>query len=315
MTVSIKVYTEDDRFEWNNFVSSSRNGHFMFDRSYMEYHSDRFSDFSLMAYDQKNKLIAVLPANISGKTIYSHQGLSFGGLVISNKVGAEQVIEIFEALTKYLRVKSDVNSLVYKRIPDFYCSYPSQEDLYSLFLLGANLIRRDVSVAVDLENPLPIKEMRRRKIKKAIKHEITVNEDEEFSEFWGILAEVLEYKHGATPVHTVDEIMMLKSRFPENIRCFTARLSGKVLAGTVVFETDTVAHAQYLASNHTGRELGALDLVIAHLKDIVYSGKRYFDFGISTENDGRYLNKGLISQKEGFGARAFVHDFYEIDVK
>ena len=44
---------------------------------------------------------------------------------------------------------------------------------------------------------------------------------------------------------------------------------------------------------------------------VLYADRRYFSFGISTEQAGQYLNEGLIAQKEGFGARTVVHDFYE----
>ena len=33
------------------------------------------------------------------------------------------------------------------------------------------------------------------------------------------------------------------------------------------------------------------------------------------KNEGRFLNAGLIAQKEGFGARAVVHDFYELEIR
>ena len=45
-----------------------------------------------------------------------------------------------------------------------------------------------------------------------------------------------------------------------------------------------------------------------------YSSKEYFDFGISTENEGLFLNEGLTSQKQEFGGRGIVYDFYEIRV-
>jgi hypothetical protein len=72
---------------------------------------------------------------------------------------------------------------------------------------------------------------------------------------------------------------------------------------------------QYICASEKGKEVGALDLLFAELLDDVYRSVPCFDFGISTEDDGRYLNTGLIEQKEGFGARAIMHDFYAIDLK
>ena len=47
----------------------------------MEYHQDRFEDASCLVINGK-KLVAVFPANINEGAVYSHQGLSYGGLVI-----------------------------------------------------------------------------------------------------------------------------------------------------------------------------------------------------------------------------------------
>ena len=51
----------------------------------MEYHNDRFEDFSLMVY-KNGKLIALLPANKKDNIVYSHQGLSYGGVVYMKDV-------------------------------------------------------------------------------------------------------------------------------------------------------------------------------------------------------------------------------------
>ena len=43
-------YTPDKANEWNKFIAKSKNGTFLFDRNYMDYHSDRFHDYSLLFY-------------------------------------------------------------------------------------------------------------------------------------------------------------------------------------------------------------------------------------------------------------------------
>ena len=130
--------------------------------------------------------------------------------------------------------------------------------------------------------------------------------------FWKILDEVLTSRHDCKPVHTVDEMERLQASFPDNIRLFTAQIDGHTVAGTLIYETETVAHAQYIAASDYGRSTGALDGLFRHLVTEVFPAKRYFDFGISTEQGGRYLNQGLAFQKEGFGARAVVYDTYTI---
>ncbi|HNZ81922.1 MAG TPA: GNAT family N-acetyltransferase, partial [Bacteroidales bacterium] len=75
------------------------------------------------------------------------------------------------------------------------------------------------------------------------------------------------------------------------------------------------AHIQYISSNQRGKALGALDLLFQHLIFDSFQHKDYLDFGISTDNDGFKLDKGLLFQKEGFGGRATVYDIYALDVK
>lgn len=315
MTIKVVMYESTKKVEWDDFVGTSKNGHFMFYRDYMDYHADRFLDNSLMYYDDKERLIAVLPANIKDGVLFSHQGLTFGGMLLNNKATTEMVYNLFLDTIEFLRRQNNVNSIIYKRVPDFYNVYPAQEDLYALFLLNATLLRRDVSVAIDMHEPYSFQEMRKRKVKKALKSQIQVVEEMSYDAYWILLTKVLNANHGTNPVHSLEEIKILHSRFPNNIKCYTARIGGELLAGVVIYETELVAHTQYLANSEQGRELGALDLVIDHLIKNIYAKKKYFDFGISTEDGGRTLNKGLIAQKEGFGARAVVHDFYEIKIK
>ena len=315
MTINVVSYKPIKKSEWDNFVASAKNGHFMFYRDYMDYHADRFTDNSLLFYDQKERLIAVLPMNIKEGVLYSHQGLTFGGLLLDSKATTEKVYDLFLCAIEFLTEKGGIDSIVYKRMPDFYNAYPSQEDLYALFLLDASVIRRDVSSLIDISKPLPYSKGRRWSVNKAKTESLSVHAEASFSDMWALLREVLNAQHGAKPVHSLEEIELLRVKFPNNIKCYTARLNGELVAGAVIYETDTVAHTQYLANSEKGRDLGALDFVINHLIKNVYKDKEYFDFGISTEDDGRTLNKGLIAQKEGFGARAFVHDFYEIKVR
>jgi hypothetical protein len=312
--MKVRRFRVEDRPEWNRFLETSKNSHFMFNRDYMEYHSDRFHDFSLVVSDDDDEVLALLPANISKKTLYSHQGLTFGGLCIQKSATTSLVHEIFKKVLDFLKNTNLVESVVYKRLPDFYATYPAQEDLYSLFLLDATLFRRDVSAAIDLERPLEISTMRMRRLKKAQKSGVQVEETSSLFGFWHVLERVLLSQHGAKPVHSLAEMERLRILFPKNIRCFTARKNGDVIAGAVVYETAKVAHTQYLANSTLGREIGGLDLVLYELITNVYRSKNYFDFGISNEDGGRTLNAGLMSHKESFGARALVHEFYSIPV-
>lgn len=309
---NIEKYNSSWAQEWNRFNASSKNGTFLFDRSFMEYHKDRFEDHSLLILNQKNELFALLPANIQGDKLVCHGGLTYGGVISNAKMTTPYMLEIFQEILAYLREKK-IKNFVYKTIPKIYHSIGSEEDIYSLFRCDARLIRRDVISVIDYKEDYLIQERRSRSKKKAEKLGLTIQEDANLSSFWKVLTEILASRHATKPVHRIEEISYLANLFPESIKLYTCRDQEKVLAGVVMFITKNTAHAQYIAASDEGLTKGALDLLFFKLIEL-YNHKRYFSFGISNENDGKFLNEGLIAQKEGFGARAVCHDHYSISL-
>lgn len=312
--MKIVQYTVEHKNIWNEFVKKSKNTHFFFQRDYMEYHSDRFDDFSLMVFDETDKLIAILPANIKENILYSHQGLTFGGFLVDDKMKTETMLEIFESLKLFLK-DQNIGKIVYKCIPYIYHVKPSEEDRYALFRNDAKLIRRDVTSTIDLTEQVRYSKGRKWTINKAKKEDIKLFESDSYEIFWQLLTSVLESNHEAKPVHTLGEIKKLALLFPKNIKLFLAKKDENIVSGALTYENQSIVHTQYLANSEEGREVGALDLLIDYLIQDVYKNKKYFDFGISNEDAGRFLNTGLIAQKEGFGARAVVHDFYELEIR
>ena len=296
---------------WDTFLDESKNGHFFFKRDYLEYHSDRFEDISLLIFDDKDSLIALLPANIRDKTLISHQGLTFGGFITSNNMTTEIMLEIFKRL-RYFCIQKDIKRIVYKCSPHIYHLRPSEEDLYALFINNFNLIRRDITTTVNLLNKIKYQERRKRSVKKAIKNGLIFEKTFDYSSYWELLEKILKKHHNVKPVHSLDEIINLSNMFPNNIKLYVAKKQEKLLAGTLIFENEQIVHTQYLANSDEGRGLGALDLVIDRLLNETYKHKKYFSFGTSQEKTGKLLNIGLINQKEGFGARSVTYDSYEL---
>lgn len=311
--MKIEVYHHELKLEWDHFVQKSKNGHFLFYRDYMEYHQDRFFDHSLVIRGDKNQLIALLPAHQKEKIFASHQGLTYGGIVTSDAMKVPIMLKIFEEVMNYLKHKG-FNQFIYKTIPHIHHKIPAAEDLYALFRVGARLQRRDAFSVIMLNQSLPYQERRMRCINKALKANLQVSLSNDFDTYWPILSHTLRETHGVSPVHSVEEIKLLHDRFPEHIKLYGCFLKEQLLAGVVIYETTQTARSQYIAASIEGRELGALDLLFHHLLKDVYRNKIYFDFGPSCEKNGYYLNQGLIDQKEGFGARAIVHDHYQIDL-
>lgn len=310
--VTWRRYTTDDRAVWDAFVCAARSRLFLFERAFMEYHANRYTDESLLCWDDK-RLIAVLPASRHGDQLVSHGGLTYGGLILSDKVRAGVVLETFEALLAYAR-DAGISSLVYKAVPYIFHRQPAQEDLYALFRLGAQLIRRDISSVIHLDARGKLSKGRKWLIARARREGLQIRPSEDWAGFHALLSEVLAV-HGAAPVHSVDELRYLATQFPERILLRVAEHQGQPLAATLLFVFDQVVHTQYIATSEAGKQLGALDFLLEGLID-EYAGRgfKYFSFGISTEAQGRVLNPGLIAQKEGFGARGIALDFYKVDV-
>ena len=311
--ITVIPYSDAWRQVWNNIVDSSRNGTFMHRREYVEYHRNRFTDCSLLAL-RTDKPVAVLPANRVGSTLFSHQGLTFGGWIsLAKEVDMLSMLDIFDATASFARA-NDICRIVYKPVPHIYCRYPAEEDLYALFRCNARLIASNVSTAIPLSSPLAFNQNARRGVKKALDEGISVTETNDFAPFWQLLSELLTERYNTLPVHSLDEIRLLKSLFPSNIRLFTASINDEPIAGVVIYDSGTVAHAQYIAANARGKQLHALPLVFSHLISNVFASRHYFDFGTSNENNGTYLNEGLVRQKTGMGGRAVVYNTYEFSI-
>ena len=309
-TIICKRYNSSLASEWDRVVEESRNGTFLFKRNYLDYHSDRFSDHSLM-FELGGEIVALLPANQKEGVIYSHQGLTYGGVIMTSRCKGTVVLEIFEKMIGYYRAKG-IKEIIYKPVPHIYHIKPSEEDLYALYRYKAELYSCGISSTIDLTQDISFNSLRTRGVKKALANNIEIKEEFNFAPFWEMLTQNLQQRHSVSPVHTLKEIEMLRDRFPENIRLYTASQSNELLAGVVIYETATCIHSQYIASSQKGRDLSALDLLFLNLIKERYKEYRYFDFGISTESNGDILNNGLLSQKEGFGATATIYNSYKI---
>ena len=310
MMYEVRRYTPDKANEWNRFVTASKNGTFLFDRQFMDYHADRFTDCSLMFY-RDNALYALLPANVKDDVLTSHGGLTYGGLVMSSRCSAKGVQEVFAAMNTYLS-DMGVRRVVYKAIPWIYHQLPAEEDLYALTSIShATLIIRDISSAVIGDRPVKFSESRKSGLRKALRMGLTVRESEDFATFWQILNANLTAKYGVRPVHSVSELELLHGHFPQGIRLYMVYDGETPLGGTLLFLTPQVLHTQYISATAEGKAHGAIDLLFNHLINEVYTDYRYIDFGKSTVSDSADLNEQLIFQKEGFGARAVCYDTYE----
>ncbi len=308
----IKIYNSSDFALWNGFIDKAKNATFLFHRHFMDYHNDRFEDFSLMVFDNE-KLAAILPANKVGDIIFSHQGLTYGGLVLPEKAKLGDVIEMMKSVLQFLN-ENKIKTLQVKVIPSIYNSFFSDEIEHIIFLLKAKIIRKDVLSVIDLTTPFFITKTRNESINRGKKNNLIIKEETNFELFWNqILIPNLKQKHQAKPVHTFEEMANLQNHFPKNISHFNVYHNDEIVAGTTVFITDKVAHPQYISGNEKKNELGSLDYLYHHLITEVFADKNYFDFGPSHEENGMKINEGILFWKESFGAKTTIQSYYEVE--
>jgi hypothetical protein len=306
-------YEKDKIKIWDDFILTSKTPLFFFQRDFMEYHQDRFVDYSLMFY-LENTLVAVLPASKHVDVLISHGGLTYGGLILSNRTRTETILNIIQELISFSK-SQEFSKIIYKKIPYIFYQQPSDEDIYALFnYSGVTLYKKELSSAIRLDSRPGLSKGRKWLIARAKKNNLWVSVSKNWIGFYELLSNVLD-KHDTKPVHTANELEYLSGKFPQNIELKVIIQEANIIAATVLFKFKNVVHTQYIAVSDTGKELGALDLLLeTAIQEAQNNGFEYFSFGISTENNGKYLNKGLISQKESFGARGVVLDCYELSL-
>lgn len=298
-------------------MKDSKNGTFLFLRDYMEYHSDRFEDHSLMYY-KDGSLLSLLPANRKSDALWSHQGLTYGGFVLGLKAHAAEVGEMFDITLAYLR-EAGIKEWYYKQIPTVYHQLPAEDDSYWLWRNGAELVCCHLMSATDLNTDYNISS-RRRTYASKLKREgwkiVSSSESTLLRRFWTVLSENLKERYGAKPVHSFEEIEKLQRLFPENIVCQGIESpEGTLEAGVLMFLSNQVARTQYISASPEGKASKALDCLFIHLLEhYKNAGYHFFDMGTSMDEDSTHLNDGLVAQKEGFGARGIACRTYRIKV-
>ena len=315
--IHIARYTADKKAEWDAFVKDSKNGTFLFLRDYMEYHADRFDDYSLMYY-KDDKLLSLLPANKRGEALWSHQGLTYGGFVLTNKAHIVEIGEIFDKTIHFLH-EAGIKEWYYKQMPTIYQKQPSEDDSYWLWRNGAEMVECNLMSAINLYSDIHISPSRRNNSNK-LKREgwkIVCDTEGLVRQFWAILSDNLRETYNSKPVHTLEEMERLKGLFPKNIICYgIVSPEGNLEGGTLIYISSQVVRTQYISATPCGKKHKALYLLLSHVVDYYKNeGYRYFDFGTSMADDDVNLNESLIQQKEGFGARGIACRLYKLMIR
>ena len=191
MKIRLGIYSPTQHSEWNHFVYGAKNSTFMHLREYMDYHSQRFSDCSIVAY-QDNKIIGVMPANRVGDTLYSHQGLTYAGWLVPTKhFDVVNMLAIWDAMAEFLPTIG-IKRLVYKPSPHIYHSYPAEEDLYAIFRHNGVITASNISSAIPVADAIRFNENSRRQVRLAQNEGVTVEETSDYEAYWNVLTELLD---------------------------------------------------------------------------------------------------------------------------
>ncbi len=306
--VDIEKYSPEHKQVWDNFVDKSKNGNFIFKRNYMEYHSDRFKDNSLL-FTNNGKVVAILPGSIRDKTLSSHNGLTFGGIISDKKMKTYKMLAIFDALKAHLE-QENITILNYKAIPHIYHTIPAQEDIYCLHVNNARLTDREFTSSIKLDQNLFEK---KGNANHALKNNLQIKENCNIQEYWELLEDRLKKKYGVLPVHTIEEIMSLQNSFPKNINLLTAHKNNEILAGVLVYKGNSkTSRLQYQAISENGKDHYALDFIYNELFNRLKNKTVYVDFGTSIIRESGKQNMDLLNFKETLGARMLTQDTYTL---
>lgn len=307
---TVKRYDAHDHDLWNAFIRKAKNATFLFERGFMDYHSDRFEDFSLVIFDS-DQLVAVLPANRLGSVLHSHQGLTYGGMVFLPDVDSSDAFGILEAAIRFLRQQSFTELLV-KPILDFYPETASNELADFLNQHQAQLIRRDLNLAIDFNGPDLLSSSKKKHFRRVSELGLEIKESNAFDAFWDqVLEPKLKEKYGTAPVHSKQEITLLGKRFPQHIVQYDAYFDGQIVAGITLFKFNNGIKSQYGATTPAGEKLRALDFLFINLIEKYKNELSFFDMGTVMTHDGQ-INAGLLQQKQELGCTSYHQDFYSL---
>lgn len=312
-TYTVRLYQKTDFDLWNDFVTKAKNATFLFHRNFMEYHEDRFLDYSLIV-ETENKWVAVLPANSVENQVFSHQGLTYGGLVYDAKLDVEKVRLVVDSVFDFLR-KQEKNNLIYKPILPFYTQNSSEEIAYFLFYNNAKLYRKDLNLAIDFTKKWSVSKSKMKHFRRISTLDLEIRQDQNFEVFWNaVLIPRLKEKHQTKPVHSLAEIKKLAHQFPENIVQYNVYFEDEIVAGITLFHFSNGIKSQYGATTILGEKMRALDFLFITLIEAFKDEVDFFDMGTVTEDNATGYNPGLLKQKEELGCSVYTQDFYTLSL-
>ena len=309
--IYLEIYSSKYKTIWNELIKDSSNALFFHNREYLEYNKSLYKERSLLIF-RKKTLVAIFLANVTGDTVYSYSGLTFGGLLLKNGERSSEIAKYLDLIINFYS-KEGFKKIIYKPVPHIFHKYPCEEDLFFLMKYDTKILRRDLSSYIPLSpNKKNVKysNLRKRQIKKAKLNNILITENIPIEIFYSLLEKTL-LKHNAKPTHKLNDLFFLCEKFPEEIKFKAAKKDDRFLSAVMIFRFMNIFHTQYIVNSNKGKEFGALDLIIDDL--LTNTEIKGLSLGRSNSpKNNLEINEGLIWQKESFGARGIILETYEI---
>ena len=321
MTISARIFTPPDTPAWESFVVTANNGTMFHERKFLGYHpSGRFRDHSLIL-EKGGKLKAIFPAaeiqTDAGKSLVSHQGSSYGGIIVQQNLSFRESYDFVEAICEHSK-QAGFNRIQMTLPPSIYQHTVSNYLDFALIKHGFSYKKRDVSSMLTIESS-PEKNLERfaashrTAVRKAVKEGVSIRESGDWADFYALLKENLKIRHNVQPTHTLEELLQLKEMYPDRIRLFGAYWEEKLIAGVVNFSVNNdVVLAFYISHIEDYQHLRAVNLLFYEIITWCHQNAfKYLDFGIFTVN--MEPNFGLGRFKENFGASGVFRDTFELN--
>ncbi len=322
MVHHITSYDDSVKQTWDGFVPTTQAGTIMHSRRFLEYHGERFKDESLCIWsDPGVRLKAAIPlarAPNAADVVASHPGSTFGGM-IANVIDPSERASILSAVAGTL-LERGYRKLVYKTVPAIFGQQFDESDLRLLLRTGT-VRRADLWSFIRIDRAYAFSAKRRASIKAAERKGVELrqaHQEADWVAFHTLLSSNLQERHSTVPVHSLAEMLDLRRRLEgENQLWLAYGPDGEILAGTWCFAYNAeTLHTQYIASNPRGRELGAVDYLLAGVIDATAASSfKVMSFGINTLSDGYAINTNLMKQKLRFGSGVAVHWHFDVDLE
>jgi len=319
--MDVRKYKRDDAGWWDEFVYDSINGTIFNTRRFLSYHpEDRFNDHSLYFF-KKNKVFCVLPGiekSVNGKKMFvSHQGASYGGF-IHKGCSIKDAYDLVKSFIEYIK-DNDFKNILITNAPKIYYSKISDYIDFALVKHGFVYKRKEISSYLELPENFDLAFSQfspptRTSVRKSEKSGVYVKESDDYETFYFILKRNLKLRHNVKPTHTLEEIKLLKTLFPEQIKLFGAYYKDIIIGGIVMFRCNSLVNlAFYISGNLDYQELRPVDILMSEvIKHSIKNNFKYLDFGLFTVN--MKPNFGLARFKEKFGATGVFRNSFELSI-